>query len=67
MFKQQRGRGDIVETPSTVHSHIESSAAAHKMSGEYLLERQQKLLIVWGGQWTTARALGRKVATQLLD
>jgi glycerol-3-phosphate dehydrogenase len=66
-FKQQRGRGDIVETPSSTHSHVQSSTAAHKMSGEYLLERQQKLLIVWGGQWTTARALGRKVATQLLD
>jgi glycerol-3-phosphate dehydrogenase len=29
-------------------------------------KRQQKLLTVYGGKWTTARALGKKVADKLL-
>jgi glycerol-3-phosphate dehydrogenase len=37
-------------------------ASASAASREYALERSGRLLTVFGGKWTTARALGQKVA-----
>jgi glycerol-3-phosphate dehydrogenase len=54
---------DIVETFSGVRPLIASrEGRISEASREYVLERQGRLLTVFGGKWTTARSLGQKVA-----
>jgi len=57
---------DIVETFSGVRPLIASlERTISEASREYALERQGRLLTVFGGKWTTARSLGQKVARAL--
>lgn len=65
-FNDNRGREHIVATTAGLRPLIKSASNPRKVSREYVLERQQKLLTVYGGKWTTARALGKKVADKLL-
>jgi glycerol-3-phosphate dehydrogenase len=65
-FIQQRQRQHIVATSAGLRPLIKSARNPRKASREYLFERQHKLLTVYGGKWTTARALARKVAAKLL-
>lgn len=65
-FKQQRKRQDIVDVIAGVRPLIKSAANPRKVSREYVLEQQGQLLSVFGGKWTTARALGRKVASRIM-
>lgn len=54
---------DIVETFAGVRPLLAGPAGdASAVSREYVLERNGRLLTVFGGKWTTARALGAKVA-----
>ena len=66
-FRQQRSHADIIKVRSSLRHHVKSSIAVTHLSNEYLFERQRQLLTVFGGHWTTARALGQKVAAQLFD
>jgi len=54
---------EIVETFAGVRPLLAGSAEeVSAVSREYVLERNGRLLTVFGGKWTTARALGAKVA-----
>jgi glycerol-3-phosphate dehydrogenase len=60
------GRRDVAATFAGVRPLIASGAQqASAVSRDYLLERNGRLLTVFGGKWTTARALGRRVAAAL--
>ena len=57
------GVADVAQTFAGVRPLIAGSAPdASAVSRESVLERSDRLLTVFGGKWTTARALGRKVA-----
>jgi glycerol-3-phosphate dehydrogenase len=65
-FSPGIGPADVAGTFAGVRPLIAGSAAqASATSREYALERNGRLLTVFGGKWTTARALGRKVAKTL--
>ncbi|HWQ37877.1 MAG TPA: glycerol-3-phosphate dehydrogenase/oxidase [Burkholderiales bacterium] len=54
---------DVVEAFAGVRPLLGSRGQPPSaVSREYALERSGRLLTVFGGKWTTARALGRKVA-----
>lgn len=53
---------DIVASFAAVRPLIRSASDPGRASREYALERQGRLLTVYGGKWTTARALGQRVA-----
>jgi glycerol-3-phosphate dehydrogenase len=57
---------DIVETYSGLRPLVGApDAGLSEISRDYALEAIGRLLTVFGGKWTTARALGRKVANAL--
>lgn len=65
-FEPGIGPADIAETFAGLRPLVsEGAATASAVSREYALERNRCLLTVFGGKWTTARALGRKVAEAL--
>jgi glycerol-3-phosphate dehydrogenase len=62
-FSPAIGAGDVAERFAGVRPLVAGDAApASSVSREYALERHGRLLTVFGGKWTTARALGQKVA-----
>ncbi|MEO8038598.1 MAG: glycerol-3-phosphate dehydrogenase/oxidase [Betaproteobacteria bacterium] len=62
------GAADVERTFAGVRPLIAGSAPdASAVSRESVLERADRLLSVFGGKWTTARALGRKVAEAIAD
>lgn len=63
-FKNQIAESDVIETFAGVRPLIHSSGPVTKASREYALERQEKLINVFGGKWTTSRVLGIKVAEE---
>jgi glycerol-3-phosphate dehydrogenase len=65
-FTRQRTRADIVATAAGLRPLLKSASNPRKASREYVFEQQQQLLTVFGGKWTTARALGKKVADKLV-
>ena len=60
--RSQRQRSDIVQTFSGVRPLLRFAGDPGRATREYVVHRQQRLLTVYGGKWTTARALGRRVA-----
>ena len=65
-FNEKRTEADIIETISGLRPLIKSDVSVNRLSREYVLEQQHKLLTIYGGKWTTARSLGKKVANRLL-
>jgi glycerol-3-phosphate dehydrogenase len=63
-FRRPLAADDVVETFAGLRSLIGSAEDPRRSSREYLVERRGALVNVYGGKWTTARALGRKVADQ---
>jgi glycerol-3-phosphate dehydrogenase len=62
-FSPGIGPADVADRFAGVRPLVGGNAApASAISREYALERHGRLLTVFGGKWTTARALGRKVA-----
>ncbi|NOT84687.1 MAG: glycerol-3-phosphate dehydrogenase/oxidase [Methylococcaceae bacterium] len=58
---------DIVETFAGLRPLIHSGEQLHKTTREYIFEwTGDKLLTVFGGKWTTARALAEKLTTEIL-
>lgn len=54
---------EVTEVFSAVRPLVGArGAGATEVSREYAIERNGRLVTVFGGKWTTARALGRKVA-----
>jgi glycerol-3-phosphate dehydrogenase len=60
-FETQISNNDIVQTFAGVRPLIKSSDDPTYATREYEIESLGKLTIVFGGKWTTARQLGKKV------
>ncbi len=56
-FKHDKTRDDIVHQFAGVRPLIRSSADPNKISREYEIDQQEKLVTVYGGKWTTSHAL----------
>jgi len=52
---------DIVDTFAGLRPLLRSDANPSRASREYAIQKDQNLLTVYGGKWTTARSLARKV------
>lgn len=62
-FEPQLGTADIAGEFSGLRPLVAGTAGdARGISRDYEIERSGKLVSVFGGKWTTARALGRRVA-----
>ncbi len=56
---------EIVDRFAGLRPLIRSAADPSRATREYELDRQGKVLSVFGGKWTTARALGERVAAMV--
>ena len=65
-FNEKRMEADVIETITGLRPLITSDKALNRLSREYVLEQQHRLITIYGGKWTTARSLGKKVANRLL-
>ncbi|MFC3032767.1 FAD-dependent oxidoreductase [Pseudoalteromonas fenneropenaei] len=65
-FSQTVTNSDILAEFAGVRPLIASDGSLSSHSREYKLLLQGKLLTVFGGKWTTARALGKAVSNTLL-
>ena len=62
-FEPALEAGEVRDTFAGVRPLIAGkSVSASEISREYVLERNGRLITVFGGKWTTSRALGLKVA-----
>lgn len=66
-FSPDIGAGDVVDEFSGLRPLIRSSDSPTRASREYVIERHGNVLTVLGGKWTTARALGEKVAKRVTN
>lgn len=64
-FQASKGVSDISKRFSGVRPLIRSSEDPNKASREYVLEKKGKLITVFGGKWTTSRALAAKVTKEI--
>jgi glycerol-3-phosphate dehydrogenase len=60
-FNDSKSVNDINHSISGVRPLIRSAKEVHKTTREYALDTQERIVTVYGGKWTTARALGQKV------
>jgi glycerol-3-phosphate dehydrogenase len=60
-FKCSVNEGDIREVFSGVRPLVKSAQDPSRATREYALEKKQNLISIFGGKWTTARALARRV------
>lgn len=60
-FRAPLGRNDVAERFAGVRPLLAYRGSPTVASREYVVEREQRLINVFGGKWTTARALGRKI------
>jgi glycerol-3-phosphate dehydrogenase len=58
-------RREILERFAGIRPLIRSASDPSRASREYAIERHGRLLTVFGGKWTTARALGERVAGEV--
>lgn len=65
-FVRQLSGAEVVDTACGIRPMLKLAGRGKRLSYNYLIERQQRLLTIYGGQWTTARALGAKVADNIL-
>lgn len=65
-FNEKRMEADVIETITGLRPLITSDKSLNRLSREYVLEQQHRLITIYGGKWTTARSLGKKVANRLL-
>jgi len=64
-FEKKIVYSDISSSFSGVRPLIRSANDPGKMTREYAIERNKKLITVFGGKWTTARALGKKIVLEV--
>lgn len=64
-FPKQNGAELVTERYAGLRPLLYSASDPGKATREYAIERKGKLINVFGGKWTTAHALARKVANQL--
>ncbi len=56
---------DIVKVFSGVRPLVKSSNDVNKATREYVIQTNKNLISVFGGKWTTARALAKKVVKRI--
>ncbi len=61
-FQHPIRHSDIVETFAGVRPLIKTTDSPTQTTREYEFERNNKLITVFGGKWTTSRQLGKKVS-----
>ena len=61
LMAQTAGPTDIAGTFAGLRPLLRSADDPGRASREYALERQGRLITVFGGKWTTSRALGERV------
>jgi glycerol-3-phosphate dehydrogenase len=61
-FRDARTERDVVRTFAGVRPLIRSADDPSRATREYAMQRTGRLVSVFGGKWTTARALGVRVA-----
>ncbi len=64
-FRDKKSERDIHSIFSGLRPLLRSADDPTKASREYEIERINCLINIWGGKWTTARALARKVVEHL--
>ena len=64
-FVQGICKSDVVDTFAGVRPLIKSAKDPRKATREYAIERQGCVLSVFGGKWTTARALAAKIVKEV--
>ena len=64
-FEEQISRADIVDTFSGVRPLIKSHADPRCATRDYAIEKQGNLITVFGGKWTTSRALAEKLVKEI--
>lgn len=64
-FPSRDGANDFIESFAGVRPLLRSAADPAQATREYALHRDGALISVFGGKWTTARALAEKVAAYL--
>lgn len=62
-FQSKANEDSIIDKFSGVRPLIKSASNPSQATREYVIERKNHLITVFGGKWTTARALARKVKT----
>lgn len=63
-IRAQAGEGEIVAKFAGVRPLIRSSTNQSRATREYAIEIHGRVLTIFGGKWTTAHALGEKVASR---
>ena len=66
-FRATKTRADVSEVFSGVRPLLHFEGDPGRASREYALARQDRVLSIYGGKWTTARALGRQVARMVRE
>jgi len=64
-FKDEIIEKDVIKGFSGVRPLIKSSNSANKTTREYAIEVNKDLISVFGGKWTTARQLAKKVVKMI--
>lgn len=65
-FDDKLADGDVLSSFAGVRPLLRSHADPSRSTREYHVERTERLITIFGGKWTTARALGEKVARVVL-
>jgi len=65
--RKQISRVDVVERFAGLRPLLRSHDNPGKASREYAIQKNNKLITVFGGKWTTARALAEKVKHKCLE
>jgi glycerol-3-phosphate dehydrogenase len=62
-FQRKANKDAVIDKFSGVRPLIKSASNPSQATREYVIEKRNHLITVFGGKWTTARALARKVKT----
>ncbi len=65
-FEARVGADAVVASFAGLRPLLDTGREAGRTSREYVLETCDRLTTVWGGKWTTARALARRVRKRVL-
>ncbi len=61
-FTDTLNAADVLDSFAGIRPLVGDGSDPGSISREYVVERRDRLISVYGGKWTTARALARKVA-----
>lgn len=66
-FRRPLRSPEIVGRFAGIRPLIRSASNPQKATREYAVERHGRVVTVFGGKWTTARALGERVAAEVVE